>query len=79
MDQRDERARERDRSADERDNAADASDRTQDALDLQREMSEVRDITALFAEATSDIDVEAIDEALGKIDWQAEVSGHLGD
>ena len=77
MDQRDERARERDRSADERDNAADANDRRQDALDLRREESDIRDIAALFAEATSDIDVEAIDEALGKIDWQAEVSGQL--
>ena len=77
MDFSDKQADIRDRAVTQRDSAANASDRRHDAVDRRREESDIRDMTALFAEATSDIDGEAIDDALGKIDWQAEVSGHL--
>ena len=78
MDRRDEQADERDRTADARDDAADESDRTQDALDRLGDESDQRDLAALFEEATSELDREAVDDALSKIDWQPQMRGRDG-
>ena len=75
MDRSDELADERDRTADERDHAADESDRMQDALDRRGDESDQRDLAALFEEATSDLDRDAVDDALSKLDRHALVRG----
>jgi len=73
MDQRDELADRRDRQADARDEAADESDRRQDALDPRGDERDARDLAGLFQEATTELDRQAVDEALSKVDWQAQV------
>ena len=73
MHRRDQHADERDRTTDERDDAADESDRTQGALDRRGDESDQRDLAALFEEATSELDREAVDDALSKIAWRPQV------
>jgi hypothetical protein len=74
MDRGDELADERDRNAEERDDAAEASDRAQDALDRLADDRDAIDLVAFFEEETSKLDRAAVDDALTKIDWQAQVS-----
>jgi hypothetical protein len=75
VDRSDELADARDRTAEARDAAADASDRRQDALDRQGDERDCVDLAALFEAATGDLDRAAIDEALGKVNRQDQVSG----